>query len=125
MTLLHSQLFAVGPPAGCTHSFFGLPAWYAYIPSQDFGANCQITTFTFPNDLVYVGLAAVDIALTIAGAAAVIYVIWGGIQYVISQGEPDKTRAARNTITNALVGLVIASIAIAVVSYLGSQLGAG
>lgn len=115
------QHFA-GPPSSCSSTFFGLPTWYKYLPAGDF-TNCQVSNFNFPYDFSYVGIAAVDIALTIAGMVAVFYVIWGGIQYVISQGEPDKTKAARNTITNAAVGLVIASIAIAVVSFLGSQLG--
>jgi hypothetical protein len=111
-------------PAACSSLFFGLPAWYKYLPSGDFaGKSCQIDNFNFPGDFTYVAVAAVDIALAIAGMAAVFFVIYGGIQYVISQGEPDKTRGAKNTITNALVGLVIAGIAISVVSFLGSQLG--
>jgi hypothetical protein len=111
-------------PAGCASSFFGLPAWYKYLPSGDFtGSGCQVSSFNFPGDFTYIAVAAVDIALTIAGMVAVFYVIYGGIQYVISQGEPDKTRGAKNTITNALIGLVIAGVAISLVSFLGSQLG--
>jgi len=123
------QHFA-GPPAGCAHDFFGLPTWFAYLPRSDFAVStvnkktvCYISNFNFPGDLAYIALVAVDIALAIAGMAAVFYVIYGGIQYVISQGEPEKTRGAKNTITNALVGLVIASVAISVVSFLGARLG--
>jgi hypothetical protein len=109
-------------PANCSSSFFGLPTWFKYLPASDF-TGCSVSNFNFPGDFAYVAIAAVDIALTIAGMVAVFYVIYGGLQYVISQGEPDKTRGAKNTITNALVGLVIASVAIAVVSFLGSQIG--
>ena len=114
--------FAAPADAACTTKFFGLPTWYAYLPPGDF-TGCEVSNFNFPNDLAYIVLAAVDIALGVAGMVAVFYVIWGGIQYVISQGEPDKTRGARNTITNAIVGLIIAGVAISVVSFLGSQLG--
>jgi hypothetical protein len=109
-------------PANCTTTFFGLPTWYKYLPAGDF-TGCEVSNFNFPGDFTYIAISAVDIALTIAGMVAVGYVIYGGIQYVISQGEPDKTRGAKNTITNALVGLVIAGIAISLVSFLGSQLG--
>jgi hypothetical protein len=109
-------------PANCTSSFFGLPAWYKYLPSSDF-TNCQVSSFNFPDDIGLIAISAVDIALVIAGMAAVFFVIYGGIQYVISQGEPDKTRAAKNTITNAIVGLIIAGVAVSIVSFLGSQLG--
>ncbi len=115
------QYFAA-PAAGCIHGFFGLPTWYQYLPSSDF-TGCQITQFNYPSDIAPVVLAAVDIALTIAGMIAVGFVIWGGIQYVISQGEPDKTAGAKNTITNALVGLVIAGASIVVVSFIGATLG--
>lgn len=118
------------PPSGCAHAFFGLPTWYAYLPANDFTVSsvggvttCNISQFHFPDDLGYIVLVAVDIALVIAGMASVFFVIYGGIQYVISQGEPDKTRGARNTITNALVGLVISGIAVSIVSFIGSQLG--
>jgi hypothetical protein len=121
ITPLLFQRFA-DAPSNCTQSFFGLPTWYKYLPAGDF-QNCQIVNFNFPGDFSYVAISAIDIALTIAGMVAVFYVIWGGIQYVVSQGEPDKTRGAKNTITNALVGLVIAGVAISLVSFLGSQLG--
>jgi hypothetical protein len=109
-------------PGSCTTSFFGIPAWYKYLPASDF-TGCLVSNFHFPDDFSYIAIAAVDIALYIAGMVAVFYVIFGGIQYVISQGEPDKTRGAKNTITNALIGLLLASIAISLVSFLGSQLG--
>jgi hypothetical protein len=109
-------------PANCTTSFFGIPTWYKYLPSTDF-QGCLVNNFDFPGDFSYIAIAAVDIALFISGMVAVFYVIYGGIQYVISQGEPDKTRGAKNTITNALVGLVLAGIAISIVSFVGSQIG--
>lgn len=112
-------------PAACVHGFFGFPTWYQYLPANDFDTNsaCQLSSFHYPEDLAPVALAAVDIALTIAGMTAVFFVIYGGIQYVISQGEPDKTAGAKSTITNALVGLVLAGVAIAVVGFIGAQLG--
>lgn len=109
-----------------TTGFFGIPTWYQYIPQVDFSKNCTINNnFQIPAQLSYIAIAAVDIALYIAGMVAVGYVIYGGIQYVVSQGEPDKVKNAKNTIMNALIGMVIASIAIAIVSYVGNALGGG
>jgi hypothetical protein len=111
-----------GPGTSCTTNFFGIPTWYAYLPPGDF-KGCSVINFNFPGDFTYIGLAAVDIALYISGMVAVFYVIYGGIQYVVSQGEPDKTRGAKSTITNALVGLVLAGVAISLVGFIGSQIG--
>ncbi len=69
-----------------------------------------------------VTLVIVDDLLKIAGLVAVVYVITGGIKLTTSQGEPDKTKMARESIINALIGLVVAVVAAAVVSYIGSQL---
>jgi NAD/NADP transhydrogenase beta subunit len=69
-----------------------------------------------------IGLAFVDIALRLAALVTIGYIIWGGIQFVIAQGEADRTKKARQTIINALIGLIIALIATAMVVFIGSRL---
>jgi len=52
----------------------------------------------------------VGIANWVAGFAAtlaVLMVVIGGLQYMISGGNEEKTRAARRTIQWALIGLII------------------
>jgi hypothetical protein len=118
MTLPTMMLFG----AGCKSSgFFGLPHWYQYL--QLGGTDCQITTFNMPGDLILVALAIVDILIHIAGLAAVVYVVFGGIQYATSQGNPDATAKAQSTVVNALIGLALAVTAIAFVSFIGNRLG--
>lgn len=43
------------------------------------------------------------------GAIAVIVIIVAGIQFVLSQGNPEKASKARNTIIYAAVGLALAA----------------
>jgi hypothetical protein len=122
------QLFAILLPkmfaASCTSSdwLFGFPTWYEYL-GKDMNTTCQVVNFTFPNDFLLIGLAIIDILLRLAGIFATVYVLYGGFQYLTSQGEPDKLNTARSTITNALVGLAIALIASALVAFIGHQLG--
>ncbi|MBN1263421.1 MAG: hypothetical protein JW991_03610 [Candidatus Pacebacteria bacterium] len=47
------------------------------------------------------------LALVIAAMIAFGFLIYGGIQWITSGGDKGKTEAARNTITAALVGLLI------------------
>lgn len=104
-------------------SFFGLPHWYKYLQGEtDPISNKCIPKINGLNDLWAIGLAVVDILLVVAGFMAVAFVIYGGFQYITSQGEADKTAAAKNTIINALVGLVITLLAIGIVSYIGGNL---
>ena len=44
---------------------------------------------------------------TIAGMVALVFLIWGGIRYMTARGDPKAADAARNTITSAVVGLLI------------------
>ena len=126
--LQNFQHFAISctPP-----KFFGLPTWYEYlykagkVKPANLGTNhiCDIVNFAFPGDLMLVFLAIIDILLRAAGLIAIGFVIFGGIQYVTSQGEPDKTKKAQGTIVNALIGLVITVISAAIVAFIGSRVG--
>ena len=61
--------------------------------------------------------AIVNIMLFIVGAVAVIMLIVGGLRYVISSGDQNQVTAAKNTILYAIVGIVVAVLAFAVVSF--------
>lgn len=65
-----------------------------------------------------------SLGLTILGALSVIFVVVGGLQYVLSGGNPQKTKQARETILYAVVGIVIAAGAFAIVSFISGRLGA-
>lgn len=134
----------------CSHSFFGLVPWYNYLGPEfttnvngvGVGTNgqadpCSIKCFNIftisqsepanacgvrHSDIPYVLLAIVDDLLRVAGIVAVIFVIVGAFRYVTSQGNPDDTAGAQNTIINALIGLAISIVAVAFVSYVGSRL---
>ena len=113
-------------PANCNSAFFGIPSWYQYLPAPDF-KGCNVDTLgATPGDVfgvaVPIALAATEIALYIAGMVAVGYVIYGGFQFVTSQGEPENTKHARGTVINALIGMVVATIAIAIVKFIGASL---
>lgn len=117
--------------ARCSKEFLGLKPWFAYLPDSSFDTahrTCAITNFSLLGDknqqsqLLPVLLVVADDLIRIAGLVAVAFVVVGGIQLVTSQAEPDKTKRARETIINALVGVAVAIIAASVVSYIGSKL---
>jgi len=117
-----AQNFAATCPGSGT--FFGFPTWYEYLKNAApaAGEKCGID-FIFPNDIPLVGLAVIEILLRLVAMVAIAFVIWGSIQYVTSQGEPDATARAKGTILNALIGMVVASLAIAIVKFFGNRLG--
>lgn len=58
-----------------------------------------------------------QIVFTIAGAVAILMVVIGGFQYVISSGDPQKTARAKDTILYSLIGLVVVIFAQVIVTF--------
>ncbi len=56
-------------------------------------------------------------SFVIIGALAVIFVIIGGFQYVLSGGNPNNTSRAKETIIYAIVGLVVSLLAFSIVDF--------
>lgn len=132
--LLMLSKFADNPGVDktCKNDFFGLNPWFQYLDVQRVSVSsidasktaCTVVNFNFPGDITLVLLALLDDILRLAGLVAIGYVIWGGISYVTSRGEPDATKRAQTTIMNALIGLVISLISVVGVAFVGNALGA-
>ncbi len=58
-----------------------------------------------------------------AGVLLLLYLIYGGIHFMISAGDPKGTQEAKGKITNALVGFLIVFVAYWVVRVIGLTLG--
>ena len=67
-----------------------------------------------------------NIMLGIAGVASFIFLLWGGLQWILAGGDKEGTEKARKRITAALIGLVIVFSAYAIIilasNFLGVQL---
>lgn len=53
-----------------------------------------------------------------------VYLIWGGIQWITSGGDKAGTEAARGKITGAIVGIIIVSVAFAIFQLMLTFVGA-
>lgn len=103
-----------------------IPKWYRGLVD----ANCEIVK---PEDKVdnngkviedglqhfvtIIILNVGDMLLRIVGLAAAGFIIVGGFKYMFAQGESGKVVAAKKTIVNALIGLVIAMISMVIVNF--------
>lgn len=101
--------------------FFSFPTWYKYLDSfNDAAGNCT-PRISGIADVWLIVAAIIEMLLRIGALAAVVFVLWGGIQFIISHGEPEKTSKAQSTIINALIGLVISVGAATVVSFVAGK----
>lgn len=57
---------------------------------------------------------SVSAIILVAGLATFMYMVYGGIQWIMSGGDKGKLEEARNKITNGIIGLAIVASAWAV-----------
>lgn len=59
----------------------------------------------------------IRITIGIVGAISVLFIVIGGIRYIVSQGDPQAVGRAKSTIIYALIGLILAMIAQGIVAF--------
>lgn len=67
---------------------------------------------------------AMNIVLGIGISLTVIYLIFGGIQYIMSRGDQKATQEARNSLTNAVIGFIVVIGAFTIKTVLSNAIGA-
>lgn len=65
----------------------------------------------------------VALLFTIAAILLIFMLIWGGISWIVSEGDKEKIATARNRIINAIIGIVIVAVAFAAIAVLGTFTG--
>lgn len=107
----------------CTTRILTFPAWYDGLVD----GNCSFTPIkqttagdTDKADIVKtatrIGLNVVEFLLQLVGYAAVVMLIIGGFNYMTSQGDSNKMSSAKNTVLNAVIGLIISILSVAIVN---------
>ena len=74
-------------------------------------------------DPVNVGLGkiistGIQLFFFLAGLAALVYLLWGAFDWIISNGEKEKLQKAQNKIQSAVIGLVLMVIVVTVLATL-------
>lgn len=90
--------------------------WFADCPSSTgqiggsrfFSPLCPVTGTVTLSALVD---NVISIILFLAGALAVIYLLWSGISYITAGGDDTKAATARKGIINAIIGIIIIVLA--------------
>lgn len=66
---------------------------------------------------------AIRLFQIVVGLISVVMIIFGGLKYITSGGDPNGVKGAKNTILYAVIGLVIVAIAEAIVQFVLSRFG--
>ena len=60
----------------------------------------------------------INMMLFAVGILSVVMLIYGGLRYILSNGDSKKVDAAKNTILYAIVGLIIAMLSYAIINFI-------
>ena len=63
-----------------------------------------------------------NIVFGIAGSLALLFIVIGGLRFILSQGDPNGVAQGKNTIIYALVGLVVTLTAYSIVTFVLNNL---
>lgn len=69
--------------------------------------GCATQECINPNSVIF---NAIQWTIGVSGVVAVIFIVYGGIMYVTSSGNPENLQKAKKVITYALIGLAIVAL---------------
>ena len=111
---------AGGCPSNDT-GFLGLPTWYRGLTNADCTLRQPVKDSDgsdLRNYIWRIILNVIDIIARLIGWIATGFVLYGGFQYITSAGNSDGIKKAKTTITNALIGLILALTAAVIVNFI-------
>ena len=82
------------------------------------GADMTNSGGSAKQDLPDIITTIINVMLFIAGALAVIMIIYGGIRYITAHGDEKQVKVAKDTIVYSVAGLIIAILAYALVTFI-------
>ena len=111
------------PVAACSEKLLTFPAWYRGLLDGDCHMR-QVGNTGIPvaNFTAKVALNVVEMILQLVAYATVIFLIKGGFDYMLSQGDANAMTGAKNTILNAVIGLVVSLMAVAIINVIAGVL---
>ncbi len=113
--------------AECDYFFLTLPSWYNGL-SYKVDGECEIIDPSGSDDamqqfVTLVALNVINMLTQMVAYASVAFLMVGGFSYMTSAGSPEGMKSALKTITNAIIGLVIAIFAVTIVNLIAASLG--
>lgn len=84
-----------------------------------FGNSGLVRSQSLSELIVYV----IRIMLLFAGLVAVLFVIIGGYFYITAQGDTEQAEKGKNTLVNAIIGIVVVILSYVIVNVVSNLVG--
>jgi L-alanine-DL-glutamate epimerase-like enolase superfamily enzyme len=87
--------------------------------SPGYGGASGDKTSAFTNYIVLLWRALISVG----GLAALLFLVWGALDWILAGGEDSKVASARQKMTGAVIGLAILAASVAIVDLAGKFVG--
>lgn len=106
------------PVSAACGTFLTFPAWYRGLVDT---GSCELKPIgnggrSLRDFILIVAMNVFEMILQLVGYASVIFLMVGGFRYMTSAGDSNAMSAAKKTITNAIIGLVISILSVGLVN---------
>lgn len=108
--------------SNCEHSLLGLRPWYSGLEMDD---KCVIQSpgeEEMPRFVWTIVLNVLADVFIVTGYLAIGFVIYGGMLYIMSAGEPGKVARGKQVLTSATIGLILSILATVIINIITSVL---
>lgn len=78
----------------------------------DIGAG--VTDFFGFKCIMEIVFRFVDVAIIVSGIALLVYLVWGGVEWLVSGGDKTKIQSAQSRISNAVIGVAFIAVSYAI-----------
>lgn len=95
--------------------------WYKYLDCTN--GSPDTGGMKIADVVAKIAVAIIELLTRLAGLVAVGFIVYGSIQYITSQGEPEGLKNAKSTIANALIGFIIVVVAVSLIQFMGRAIG--
>ncbi len=125
--LAPTALFATPASAACSDAgVLGITPWYRGLQEEKDGA-CLIKSPSngkgeMTKFITTIALNVLQAGFTIAAYVAIFFIIKGGFLYIVSAGSAQGMEDGKKSIVNAVIGLVIVLLAVAIINTIASIL---
>lgn len=103
-----APVYAAG---NCNKTVLGLRPWYMDL---DMDSNCVVKNPSEADIPKFAWTIILNLStdlFTLSSVVALIFIVWGGFKYMMSNGDPGHVSSAKKMITSAVIGLIIAVLA--------------
>lgn len=102
------------------NAIFGISPWYACLP-RDAEGNPVLTSL---NDIFLIIFPLVESLVKVAALVAIAYIFFMFFKLMVARGDSGKIATAAQGIRDAVIGLIIALIAVAIVNFVAGAFDA-